>query len=226
MGLRILWFVGPLETVLQMHTRRQFNRLAVLASCTPLLARAQPVQGTHFRVVSPRQPTRDPQRIEVVEFFAYACHHCHDLEPFIDAWQKKLPADVSFRRIPVAFRAELVVHNALYFALESMDLVDKLHAKVFEAVHASKSGLKSPQEITAFLQANGVAPEPVIQAMGSFTAVARRKQAVELAAGYGVEGTPTLGVDGRWTTDGAMAGSNRASLAVADYLIGLARQTR
>lgn len=209
-----------------MHTRRQFSRLAFLSSCTPLLASAQPAQGTHFRVVSPRQPTRDPQRVEVVEFFAYACHHCHDLEPFIDAWQKKLPPDVSFRRIPVAFRADLVVHNALYFALESMDLVDALHGKVFEAVHASKAGLKTPQEITAFLQAQGVAPEPVLQAMGSFTATARRKQAVELAAGYGVEGTPAIGVDGRWLTDGTMAGSNRASLAVADHLIGLARRPR
>ena len=212
-----------------MQSRRRFGGLAFLTALgtfAPLGARAQPVEGTHYRVVSPRQPVRDARRIEVVEFFAYSCHHCHDLEPPLDAWQKKLPADVAFRRIPVAFRDDLVVHAALYFALESLNLVDRVHGKVFEAVHGSRTGLKSPGDITAFLQAQGLDPELVLRAMGSFTVTTRLQQAHALADGYAIEGTPTIGVDGRWTTDGRMAGSNRASLAVADYLVELARRSR
>jgi len=212
-----------------MTTRRQFTRLLGTAAGLALAApglRAQPVEGTHYQRLAVPQPTRDPKRIEVLEFFAYSCHHCHDLEPALEAWRKKLPADVLFRRVPVAFREDLVVHNALYFALEALNLLDRVHGKVFEAVHASRTGLKSPAEIGAFLQAQGVAPEPVLQAMQSFAVSSRVKQALEQANNYAIEGTPTLAVDGRWVTDGGMAGSNVASLAVAGHLIGIARSRR
>lgn len=209
-----------------MTTRRHFTRLlgtsAALAAFAPGL-RAQPVEGTHYQRLAVPQPTRDPKRIEVLEFFAYSCHHCHDLEPALEAWRKTFPADVLFRRVPVAFREDLVIHNALYFALEALNLLDRVHGKVFEAVHSSRSGLKTAAEIGTFLQAQGVAPEPVLQAMRSFAVSAKVKQALEQANNYAIEGTPTLAVDGRWVTDGAMAGSNVASLAVAGHLIGVTR---
>lgn len=192
----------------------------------PAAAQGHPVEGTHYVPVSPPQPTRDPKRVEVLEFFAYSCHHCHDFEPALDAWQKKLPPQVLFRRIPVAFRDDLIIHNDLYFALEALDLVDRLHRKVFEAVHASRGGMKTAQEIAEFLQSQGVEPKPVLDAMKSFAVVTRVKQAFSLANGYGIEGTPALGVNGRWLTSGTMAGSNVRSLLVAEYLVVQAQKGR
>ena len=75
----------------------------------------------------------------MVEFFWYGCPHCNAFEPTLDAWAKKLPADVAFRRMPVAFSAPHERTRSLYYALEAMGLVEALHRKVFAAIHAEHS---------------------------------------------------------------------------------------
>jgi thiol:disulfide interchange protein DsbA len=204
--------------------RRDFSALGLL-SAVPLLAAAQqkPVDGRHYATLTPRQPTRDPRQVEVIEFFAYSCSHCFAFEPMLDAWQKKLPPGVLFRRIPVAFRKELVLHQKLYLAIEALGLVEQLHRKVFESIHVAHDHLGTPAEIASFMAKNGVEPKRFEDTMNSFGVGSKVQQASRLAEGYGIEGTPAIGVDGRWLTDGSMAGSNPASLAVADHLVGLAK---
>lgn len=208
-------------------TRRHFAELGLLTLVgLPLGAAAQqrPTEGKQYVAVSPRQPTRDPKQVEVLEFFAYGCSHCHAFEPAIDAWQKKLPGDVLFRRIPVAFREQMVLHQKLYLAIETLGLVEQLHGKVFDAIHVGRQRLDTPSDIAAFIGKSGVDPARFTETMNSFTVASKAKQASALTAGYKIEGTPSLGVDGRWLTSGSMAGSNAASLAVAEHLIGLAKK--
>jgi len=208
--------------------RRRFAKATAASLATvPLFAAAQekPVEGKHYRTVPPRQPTRDPKQVEVLEFFAYGCSHCNAFEPAIDAWQKKLPSDVLFRRIPVAFReVPFVLHQKLYFAIETLGLVEQLHRKVFLAIHGERQGLERAEEIADFAARNGVDRTRFLDALGSFTVATKAKQATALATGYKIDGTPSIGVDGRWLTTGSMAGTNERSLAVAEYLVGLARK--
>lgn len=207
--------------------RRLFaaSLFAPLAAWTvPAVAQDRPVEGRSYVVLQSRQPTRDTRQVEVLEFFAYSCGHCHAFEPMIDAWQKKLPRDVLFRRIPVAFRDEVVIHQKLYFAIETMGLVEQLHPKVFAAIHAERKKLDTPDQIGAFVAANGVDRAQFLQVLNSFGVGAKVRQATALASGYAIEGTPSIGVNGRWLTSGSLAGSNPKSLAVAEYLIGLARK--
>lgn len=192
----------------------------------PARAQEQFTAGRHYVEVTPRQPTRDRRQVEVVEFFAYGCSHCHAFEPAVDAWQKKLPRDVAFRRIPVAFREDFVIHQRLYFAIETLDMVEQLHRKVFLAIHSERERLASTQEIAAFAARHGADGKRLVETLGSFGVAGKVKQATALASGYRIEGTPSMGVEGRWLTSGALAGSNDRSLAVADYLIALARKDR
>jgi thiol:disulfide interchange protein DsbA len=206
------------------------RHLLVVASGTlftpaAVLAQERFVDGQHFMTLSQRQPTRDPKQVEVLEFFAYGCDHCNRFEPALDAWQKRLPPAVLFRRIPVAFRESMVIQQRLYFALESLGLVEQLHRKVFHAIHAERQRLDKPQEIAEFVARNGADAKTFMQALDSFSVATKAKQASALASGYKIEGTPSIGVDGRWLTSGSMAGSNERSLAGADYLLGLARRS-
>lgn len=188
----------------------------------PVAAQQRPVEGRHYVALQTRQPTRNA--LEVLEFFAYSCDHCNAFEPAIDAWQRKLPSDVLFRRIPVAFREDFVVHQKLFFTLEALGLVDQLHSKVFMAIHSERNRLDTPEKIGAFVASHGVDRGRFIQTLDSFGVAAKVKQASALANGYGIEGTPSIGVSGRWLTSGSVAGSNPKSLEVAEYLIGLARK--
>jgi thiol:disulfide interchange protein DsbA len=208
--------------------RRQFSKAAFVSlAASPGLALAQerPVEGKHYVAVSPRQPTRDPKQVEVLEFFAYGCSHCHAFEPAVDAWQKRLPLDVLFRRIPVAFReVPFVMHQKLFFAIEALGLVEQLHRKVFTALHAERQRLEKPEEIGEFVAKNGIDRNRFLDTLNSFGVAGKAKQASALAAGYKIEGTPSLGVDGRWLTSGSMAGSNERSLSVAEFLIAEAKK--
>lgn len=213
-----------------MPNRRHFLAAAALPVISAhLSASAQQafVEGKHYTKLANVQPTRDPKRVEVLEFFAYGCSHCNGFEPVLDAWQKTLPPDVLFRRIPVAFReGPMVLHQKLYFALETLNLVDRVHQKVFEAIHAQKQRLDTEDEIGAFAAKNGLDRSRLLETMNSFAIAGRAKQASQLATGYDIEGTPSMGVNGRWLTSGSQAGSNAKSLVVVDYLIGLAKKAR
>jgi thiol:disulfide interchange protein DsbA len=188
-------------------------------------AQGTPTEGKHFVRMSTRQPTLDPKRIEVVEFFWYGCPHCHSFEPALDAWQKKLPPDVLFRRMPVAFRpTPFVLHQQLYFAIETLGLVEQLHRKVFYAMHVERNPLDKPESIGDFVAKNGIDREKFIETMNSFSVQTKARQAAALSAGYKIDGTPALGIDGRYFTSGSLVGSNDGALAVADYLIAQARK--
>lgn len=192
----------------------------------PVAAQDRPVEGRNYQVLQSRQTTRDASKVEVLEFFAYSCGHCNAFEPMIDAWQKKLPRDVLFRRIPVAFRDDFVIHQKLYFAIEAMGLVEQLHHKVFTALHAERKKLDTHDQIGTFITAHGVDRVRFLQVLDSFGVAAKVKQATALATGYAIEGTPSIGVNGRWHTSGSLAGSNSKSLSVAEYLLDLARKGR
>lgn len=212
-----------------MIKRRTFCSLALpltFSAHTAARAQEQFVEGKHYLEVSPRQPTKDPKQVEVLEFFAYSCSHCNSFEPALDAWLKKLPRDVQFRRVPVAFREDFVIHQQLYIALETLGLVEKLHGKVFHAIHAEKQRLATPGDIADFGAKNGIDGKRLVETMNSFSVAGRVKQATTLAGGYKIEGTPSLGVDGRWLTSGSLAGTNPRSLLVVDQLIALAKKAR
>ena len=122
--------------------RREFSLTAAAVLVPAMLgataARAQPAkprEGKDYLVLGKQAPTDAPAgKIEVVEFFWYSCPHCNAFEPTLEAWVKSLPKDVSFKRVPVAFRDDFSPQQRLYYTLEAMNKVDELHAKVFRAV--------------------------------------------------------------------------------------------
>lgn len=209
--------------------RRDFSRslmvAGALASASTLLtpAWAQRIafkEGTDYqRLPAPVAVAAPAGQIEVVEFFAYSCIHCYRFEPLLDAWIPKLPSDVKVRRIPVAFSPAFQPMQRLYFALESMDLVDKLHAKVFHAFHEENQKLVTPEAITAWVDKQGVNRE---QFLGFFngSAIKMSAEATQLQNAYQVEGTPALGVAGRFY----VGGQGPKTLLVADSLIAQVRK--
>lgn len=200
--------------------------LAITALGTSGLARAQgkPVEGTHYVKLAQPVPV-PPGKVEVVEFFWYGCPHCNAFEPMLEAWTAKLPPDVAFRRVPVAFRDEpFTSHQKIFYALEAMGLVPSMHRKVFYAIHGERQRLDKPADIQAFMVKNGVDGAKFMENFNSFSTQAKVKQATRLTADYKIDGVPALGVHGRYFTSGTLAGSPQASLTVTEYLIGLARK--
>lgn len=215
--------------------RREFAQLgtgAALASATLWGATAhaqaaKPRAGTDFLVVDPRAPVEaGAGKIEVVEFFWYSCPHCNAFEPTLQAWIPKLPKDVSLRRVPVAFQDSFAPQQRLYFTLEAMGLVEKLHSKVFAAIHQEKKNLSSGDAILEWIGQQGVDKEKFVQQYNSFTVVTKVTRATQLQDAYKVEGVPALGVAGRYYTDGSLAGNMPRALQVVESLVADVRAGR
>ncbi len=197
--------------------------LAALAALPgPLRAQGAPAGFTEGRdYLKLDKPLSMPAgKIEVVEFFGYWCPHCNAFEPTLDAWVKALPAEqVNFRRVSIAFGVAQEPMQKLYFALESLGLVDSLHRKVFAALHVQKLPMNKEADIAAWAQANGIDPAKILDAMKGFTVATKARQARQLAEAYAIEGVPTLGIHGRYRTAPSIAGSEQRALAVTDSLI-------
>ena len=215
--------------------RREFSAAtaAVLGAGAlgfPGLALAQaraPQEGKDYRALDKRVPVEAPAgKIEVVEFFWYSCPHCNAFEPKLNAWLKKAPADVAFRRVPVAFRDDFVPQQRLYYALEAMGKLDELHSKVFNEIHVNKQPTSKEDQIVAFVEKNGVDKAKFQELYNSFSVSTKARRAKQLQDLYVVDGVPAMGVAGRYYVDGDLAGNMDRALQVVDYLVGEARMSK
>ena len=187
----------------------------------------KPEAGTDYLVVDKKVAVEAPAgKIEVVEFFWYNCPHCNAFEPALDAWVGRLPKDVVMRRVPVGFRDEFVPQQRLFYTLEAMDLIDKLHARVFTAIHAEKQDLTRSEGIANWVAKQGVDKTKFMEQFNSFSIATKASRATQLQNAYKVEGVPAMGVAGRFYTDGSLAKSMPRALQVVDYLVAEARAGR
>jgi thiol:disulfide interchange protein DsbA len=185
------------------------------------------VAGTDYQVLDTPANVEAPQgKIEVVEFFWYNCMHCNAFEPILSEWAKKLPKDVAFRRVPVAFNASFAPQQRLYYALEAMGLLEKVHPKVFAAIHVDKLNLSKGEAITEWIGKNGVDTAKFLVQYNSFGVVTKAQKASQLQNAFKVEGVPALGVAGRFYTDGTMARSMERALLVVQSLLDDIRKQR
>jgi thiol:disulfide interchange protein DsbA len=180
-------------------------------------AKADFKEGTDYTLLATVMPTRDPKKIEVIEFFWYGCPHCYALEPRLEAWVAKLPSTVDFWRSPVIWGPVREAHAQVYYTAESLGVLDKTHKAFFDAVHDAKSenAYTKEDEIKAFFKTVGVAEDKFEQNFKSFTVMSKIKQADARGRGYAIQGVPTLVVNGRYAVQGSMP----KALEVVDYLI-------
>ncbi len=200
--------------------------LSCLLAVTGGTFAAAPILNKDYRLVSPSQPTETGNKIEVIEFFYYGCSHCYDLEPYLEKWMSSAPKDVAFRRIPAVFRDDWVPLTKTFYTLEALGEINRLQSAVFEAIHVKQINLNNEQTLLDWMEQHGVDRKKFADAYNSFSINNRADFAKKLTRAYGVEGTPTLVVDGKYLTGPGMTGSHESALQVVNELINKARQER
>ncbi len=165
-------------------------------------------------------------RIEVIEFFYYDCDSCSRFEPMLEGWFKKLPPDVSFRRVPALRRMDWAPLTRLYFALEEAGAIDALHGEVYKAIHERGINLRNSRELLNWAETNGLERASFEKILTSEIVSAKVQRARDTTVAYGIRTTPSLVVDGRYLTSSGILGSLDALLPVVDALIDQARKER
>jgi len=183
-----------------------------------------PVEGRDFQALA--RPVAVPAngKIEVIEFFWYACPHCFAFEPTIEAWIAKLPPDVRFRRVPVGFDARKETHQRIYYTWEALGLVEKMHLKTFTRFHVQKRPIDSERDMLDFAQDNGLDVAKVGQAWNSFSVQTRCREAGRLEDDYGIEHMPEMAIAGRFVAVAQPSAGPASVLATTDWLLDRVRR--
>ncbi len=204
-------------------------------------AAADFVEGTQYTRLATPVPTSAPDKIEVMEFFSYACPHCFHLEPELNNWLKTKPDDVVFVRLPVVFRPEWEPLAKAYYTAEILGVLDKTHEALFEAIHVKDQKFADEAAMQAFFVSQGVSADDFRKTSNSFAVAVKVNSAKLMPQRYAITGVPTFIVNGKFSTSATLAGSNEKepgvngkeirikelnekTLKVVDYLIEQERE--
>lgn len=205
------------------------QRLLILAllAFAPLVGAQDFQPGRDYFPIEPAQPTASGDRIEVIEVFGYPCIHCAHAAPVITKWRETLPADVQFRLVPAVFGAVWEAYGRAFYTAETMGVLERTHDKLFEVVHGGTTQIRNLDDIAAFYAGYGVDKEAFLATMKSFAVDAKIAEAHRIVPLYGVEGTPTMIVAGKYRVVApAGDGSFEKMLAVVDFLIAKERAAK
>jgi thiol:disulfide interchange protein DsbA len=195
---------------------------------TPLLACAQGSgdgfkAGTDYDLIVPALRTRDANKIEVVEFFAYTCGHCYNFEPLLTRWKPGLGDDVSLLPSPAVWNASMEPLAKAFYTAQALGVLDTMHGALFAAIHVDSKRLASEGEIRKLFVSNGVAAVDFDKAYNSFGISSQVRQAGARAKGAAITGTPEMVVAGKYRISTRKAGSQAGMLKIADFLIAKER---
>ena len=200
--------------------KRFFALLIAIPMLVPAVAAAQ----GRYTELDPPQQTGTGGKVDVIEFFSYQCIHCYNLEPVLEPWIKTLPPDAQFRRVPAVFSARMEHDARIFYAMEALGLLDKLHRPLFDAIHAHRLRTDNPEALTQWLQNQGVDPQKFIETMKSFSVHGKTQRAKLMTVGYRIQGTPAMAVDGRYTVAPEQGGSREGMLQVVSQLVEQVRK--
>lgn len=177
------------------------------------------VEGQHYFPIRPPQPTASGEKVEVVELFSYLCIHCANLEPAVKDWKQRLPAHAAFSHMPAIFNDTLAMYGRAFYAAEALGILEASHQPLFDAIHRERRQFRSLEELAGFYAQFGVTEQQFLDAARSFAVETKLRRAREMGMRYGIDGTPTFVVNGKWRVTVGSAGSVEAFFELIDELI-------
>ena len=165
-------------------------------------------------------------KVEVLEVFSYACIHCAHFQPYADEIKAKLPAFAEFSYMPAIFNDQWEAFARAYYTAQSLGLLDKTHQAMFDAVHRDHRPFRSFDDIAAFYGEHGADVEKFKQIATSFEVESKLARSRSMVPKYGVDGTPTIIVDGKYRVTGASAGGYPQMVALVELLARKAHEAK
>lgn len=183
-------------------------------------------EGIHYHVIDQQSNVND-DKVVVEEVFSYACPHCNSFQPIVQPWHAALPEDVKFERLPAIFSRSWEPYARAYMTFEALGVTEKTHQALFDALHRDRKPLRKIEEIADYVSTLGVDRKKFMSTAESFAVNGRLNQAQNLVRRYGITGTPSIVVDGKYRISaGGEVQTYSDMLAVADFLIQKQRVAR
>jgi thiol:disulfide interchange protein DsbA len=201
--------------------------LVVLACAAPFAAAQEFVEGRDYVTIVPAAPATSGDAIEVIEVFGYPCIHCAHAAPVIAEWKKSAPADVKLGYVPAVFGAVWEAYARAFYTAETTGVLERSHDKLFEVLHTERRQIRNLEGIAEYYAEFGVDKDTFLGTMTSFAVDAKIAQSQQQVAAWGVEGTPTMVVAGKYRvmSPGGEGGFEKM-MKIVDFLVEKERAAR
>lgn len=206
-------------------------KLAALVACLSVLAASGALAQSaalkgQYSQLSPPRPVATGPRIEVIEFFYYGCPICYELQPHMSRWLTIAPEYVAIRRVPVLSAEGWEPFARLYYSLEAMGQLARLHWPVYDNFHFDGVPLNQVKEMLEWIARNGIDRDKFTLVYNSPETEKKLQEVRALMKAYDIRAVPTVVVDGKYLSSARMAGGTRQLMAVVDQLVRQARRER
>ena len=184
-------------------------------------------EGVHYSVINQGPATSKP---EITEFFSFYCPHCYTFQKTeVPKIKKRLPKGVTFKQVQVDFlggkgKGGVNMGDVMARAFAVAQLLkveDKIEPAIFSAIHDKRQRFTSLDDIRALFVANGVDGTEFDAAANSFMVNAQMAQMVRETKDAGINGVPTLIVNGKYRVETGAIKSYDDMLNIAFYLTTL-----
>ena len=179
-----------------------------------------------YELLQPAQLTETGDRIEVVDVFWYGCPHCYTILPYLEAYEHTKPEYVEVRRLPAVFRESWVAHARAYYTANLLGVTNRTHRALFEEIHEHGRRVNDKKTLGDFFERHGVDRTEFDKTYDSFAVESLVRKSVVMQQRYGVTGTPSVVVNGKYRVTGRLAGSYDNMIAVIAALVERERTGR
>jgi protein dithiol oxidoreductase (disulfide-forming) len=200
----------------RLHLLTLFGGLLLTTACTAQPSATAPyTEGNEYVTLpGPHQRYSSDGKVEVVEVFSYGCIHCAHFAPIAEKLRKELPPGVVFKLMPAPFSAEWLPFARAYYAAKQLGVVDRTHLQLFVAKFAQNYPINSMDELADFYAREGVNREQFMRIATSDETTAKMKSDLALIQKWGVDGTPSLVVNGKYRVNNVQTPDELAAVAL------------
>ena len=155
-------------------------------------------EGTHYFKLNQATAPAVDNSIEVTLVFSYLCGHCNTLDPYVESWAKRKPANVKMNRIHVDFGGASSLFARGYIAAEMTGVADASHGAMMDAIWKHQRRFRNAEQLADFYTSFGVEKERYLASFNSFALDSQLRKNLRDVKLFGITGTPMIVVNRKY----------------------------
>ena len=171
-------------------------------------------EGTHYFKLNQATAPATDNSIEVTVVFSYLCSHCNTLDPYVESWAKRKPANVKMNRIHVDFGGASSLFARGYIAAEMTGVADESHSAMMNAIWKHQRRFRNKEQLADFYTTFGVEEERYLASYNSFALDSQLRKNMRDVKLFGITGTPMIVVNRKYRVP-----NTRSIMDVVDFLV-------
>lgn len=182
-------------------------------------------KNVHYKEINGATSSYRGGKVDVLELLWYGCPTCYMIQPNLEHWATSMGDAINYRRMPAVTNDDMLLLARAFYAAEVLGVMGRVHKRLFHAIHESRRQMMSESDVVEFFEEQGVEKKDFESALNSKYVNNKLQRAKAMASRLGIQGAPSIVVDGKYLVDPSMVRSPQEFVEVIDFLVNKVRTT-